>query len=55
MPDRLVRSEFEKCDGDIAAMSRRFQVSKEAMRYALQNLGLVETAGFADIPPPKEE
>lgn len=55
MPDRLVRAEFEKCDGNIAIMSRKFQVSKEAMGYALQNLGLEPPAGSADIPPPREE
>lgn len=55
MPDHLVRAEFKNCNGDISAMSRKFKVSREAIGYALQNLGLTPPLELSDIPLPTEE
>lgn len=40
MPAKLVKSEHESCNGDLNTLSKRFQVSKEAMLYRLQSLSL---------------
>lgn len=40
MPEDLVRDEYEKAQGDIVSLSKKFQVSKAAMTYVLNNLGL---------------
>lgn len=42
MPPSLVRREWVACGDDVAAMAKKFAVSKEAMNYRLKNLGLLK-------------
>jgi Zn-dependent peptidase ImmA (M78 family) len=40
MPGRLVRQHHAECGGDLQELSKKFQVSTEAMGYRLKSLGL---------------